>query len=270
MFKNGEYVAYYGFECEKDVLVRYSNPVPGGFVDGYIENFDHVPITKVGDGAFFGGNLIGVTIPEGVKVIGKSAFKNCKQLKKVVLPEGLEEIGNSAFENCYELESIILPSSIKKVGASAFEGCRKLWKIGLPEGLKEVGEIAFAYSALENVVLPSSVEKIGYGAFFGCSRLETVSCPNIKVLPARLFAFCSSLYSVDIPEGVEVLQPHMFHECDKLTLGGSIVLPESIREMTFAFSTNDVEMFTIYAVPGSYAYHEASNLGAIVKDSTSL
>ena len=41
------------------------------------------------------GNEKEVTVPDGVKWIGWSAFRNCVQIEKVVLPFGVTRIGES-------------------------------------------------------------------------------------------------------------------------------------------------------------------------------
>ena len=90
-----------------------------------------------GDFEIVGGKLVkyrGValeeTIPEGVRVIGESAFADRKQLEKffmceiheydappvekLTIPEGVEKIGEGAFDSCFALKKIVIPKSVKE------------------------------------------------------------------------------------------------------------------------------------------------------------
>lgn len=48
-----------------------------------------------------------IVIPEGVKSIGKNAFKGCKGLNTITLPYSLETIGSNAFSDCVNLKKIL-------------------------------------------------------------------------------------------------------------------------------------------------------------------
>lgn len=65
-------------------------------------------------------------VPEGVLLIGESAFSNMVKLIEVVLPEGLTGIGDSAFSNCSNLARLTVPDSVTSIGEGAFEGCDAL------------------------------------------------------------------------------------------------------------------------------------------------
>ena len=65
-------------------------------------------------------------IPDGVKSISESAFRNCSGLTSVVLPDGLTEIGDFAFCWCPSLSSVTIPASMTKIGYYSFDGCESL------------------------------------------------------------------------------------------------------------------------------------------------
>ena len=54
-------------------------------------------------------------IPNGVRIIGRRAFANCRSLSRVTLPDGLECMEDEAFActNAHELKDMVLPSSLK-------------------------------------------------------------------------------------------------------------------------------------------------------------
>jgi len=70
-----------------------------------------------------------VTLSQGLKHIGTSAFDGCQYLTSVSLPAGLKSIGNYAFEFCTSLNDINLPSSLSNIGYGVLNGCTALKKI---------------------------------------------------------------------------------------------------------------------------------------------
>ena len=58
-------------------------------------------------------------MPSTLKRIEYSAFRDCKELKKVLLPDGLEVICMRCFAGSC-LEELVLPKSVKMIGPLAF------------------------------------------------------------------------------------------------------------------------------------------------------
>lgn len=57
-----------------------------------------------------------LTLHEGLKSIGDTAFYGCSSLINVVIPDGVTEIGDYAFGNCKSLLNITIPESVVKCG----------------------------------------------------------------------------------------------------------------------------------------------------------
>ncbi len=74
----------------------------------------------IADGAFSGCNAEEVTFPSQLVTIGNNAFKDCKQLKRIVFSDSIEYIGESAFEGCILLNEINLPDKYIEMNSSAF------------------------------------------------------------------------------------------------------------------------------------------------------
>ena len=94
------------------------------------------------------GNLVNITIPGNVKVIGWNAIRECDRLESVTIEDGVEEISAYAFFLDYSLESIKIPKSVKKIGDYAFADCNNLKVAYLPDFYKDnfdtyVGDNAF-------------------------------------------------------------------------------------------------------------------------------
>ena len=116
-----------------------------------------------------------VIVPEGVKEIGASAFKDCKALESIKIPASVSEISSAAFCGCESLESIELPDGLETIGLMAFCGCKALKAIKLPDGLETIRDTAFLIcKSLESIELPDSVKTIGNYAFKG-SGLKQVN-----------------------------------------------------------------------------------------------
>lgn len=82
-------------------------------------------------------------IPDGVKVIGSSAFYGCHNSENVNIPDGVREIGEMAFANCRSLKKLSIPNSVKRIGENAFNACINLEEVIMSNGVEEIGCSAF-------------------------------------------------------------------------------------------------------------------------------
>lgn len=88
------------------------------------------------------GNDTEVIVPEtiegvSVRKIGKKAFMNSRQLRRVVLPDSIKKLGEWAFAYCGLLEEVELPKRKITVGTGAFLGDRLLARLILRERQKD-------------------------------------------------------------------------------------------------------------------------------------
>ena len=148
---------------------------PGGNVT-IPSTIDGLPVTSVGDYAFYVSTSIAkVTIPNGVTNIGDNAF-NGSSLAGVTLGNNVTTIGSYSFGFCYGLTNVILPDSVTciKDGAGwvggAFGFCESLTNVTFGKGLTNIGVYAFVEChSLTKVVIPKSVAQIGSYAFQACA-----------------------------------------------------------------------------------------------------
>lgn len=104
-------------------------------------------------------DLIQVTIPEGVRLVGAEAFKGCIALETVNLPHDLKIINRDCFNGCVSLNQMQLPYSLKKICSNAFKNCRKITGLKLPENIDEIDENAFddLFEIKDNVLVLKNV-----------------------------------------------------------------------------------------------------------------
>ena len=106
-----------------------------------------------------------IHIPEGVSMIGEYAFRQWRNITKVIIPEGVTVIREYAFWECTSLVEIVFPSTLKIICPSAFKGCENLKEIHLPDDLTKIGKYAFSgCTSLKKCTIPESVESIGEDA----------------------------------------------------------------------------------------------------------
>ncbi len=112
-----------------------------------------------------------VTVPDGVKKIGKGAFHFNNYVQKVLLPDTVTEIDISAFRDCDNL--------------TAVEG----------GSLVRIQENAFSSSLIREIDL-SKVKIIEWGAFWGCEMLDEANLEAVEVLGDYAFYGCENLRTV--------------------------------------------------------------------------
>lgn len=171
-------------------------------------------------------NLI---IPEGVKIIGRHSFYNCKTIETITIPRSVEIIGYNPFTDCSSLSLInyspefvyengalynkdkteliyysipnladifVVPDTVKKIGRSAFFRCLNIKKVVIPEGVLKIERSAFANCTnLQEVAIPESIESLGEWAFLNCGSLNSLILPEGTSTEAHTFLNCSAKIS---------------------------------------------------------------------------
>ncbi len=167
-----------------------------------------------------------IELPETLVTIGDHAFDSCENLTSVVFPEGLKSIGRSAFKST-ALTSIKLPDAIEEIGDSAFMDCSKVMALKLPESLKKINSYSFyrCFSGAEfdstpaeenfnlSVEIPGGVKSIGDYAFYGCAaNFHKYKRQNNTFSDIHYFYYYG-LSSLIIGENVETIGAHAFDGC---------------------------------------------------------
>ncbi|MBR9937643.1 leucine-rich repeat protein [Oscillospiraceae bacterium Marseille-Q3528] len=175
-----------------------------------------------------------VNIPAGIETIGREAFQNCGNIRKVIIPESIQSILNGAFDGCLLLKTagktgsdcdieIGWKTNIPSPVVSLFQYCER---VELPEGIKEIGAYTFSSAdKLEKLIIHGELEAISNNAFSQCELLKTAgeigSDCNIelnfgKKIPSNITGLFKNCVEITIPEGVEQIGDSAFWGCKNL------------------------------------------------------
>ena len=173
------------------------------------------------------------TVPDGIKIIGKHAFQNARNLTEIILPDTLESIDDSAFDDCKNLRRITIPNTVTSIGAWAFHGCDKIERIALSKNVKTIGLYAFGsceslraievdqrnpyycshqgdlytkdmlellqYAIAkkdETFILPAGTEKIAFRAVSDAYFIKIADLQNVQIVGEKAFYYATSLERV--------------------------------------------------------------------------
>lgn len=252
---------------------------PGGAVL-IPDSIDGLPVTRVGDAAFYEGNLTGVTIPGSVTNIGVIAFGACTNLLSVVFSDGLTDISEGAFARCNRLTNVAISATVSHIGNRAFYACTSLHAItvdplnafysGVDGALfNKEQSILIQYpvgNTAEYYTIPGGVITIGTEAFAYCSSLIAITIPeSVSSIEDGAFSWCPALYDVTIPDTVTSIGQSAFHFCTGLV---NIILPYGLTDIgreTFSGCTNLATISIPYSVTnlGANSFSQCTRLTAV-------
>ena len=239
--------------CEINFDNAGSNPLAMGGVDLIIGsnkvtsiNTTDNNITAIGKYAFVGYmSLEFVTLGDGIKSIGRSAFEGCS-IENMELGHDIASVGNYAFNGCFidrlavgfdipdfnldctstshwfydlSLRELVITDGVKSIGNYAFNKLQGVESITLGDSVEYVGKGAFAnLSTLVDLTLGEGIKSLDEHAFYACSALSEVVLPEgIEAIGDYAFDSCSQLAHIDIPSGVTTIGEYAFDNCDSLT-----------------------------------------------------
>ena len=229
-------------------------------------------VTIVGNSAFERNtSLTAVVLPDSVVTIGANAFQSCTGLTKAELSSKLEKIANYAFDNCKALKEIQIPETVTEIGSGAFQYCAGLTELTLPEGLQTIGESAFAgCSGLTRLAIPDGVQSVGINAFHSTSAQLCCSMGSraAEALSRRGYDFCTETwklrYTFDSDKQVNGLRAERYLGSD-----AAVTLPEGTT-LIGGSAFKDCAFITSVTLPekllsiGNYAFSGCTGLTEIV------
>ena len=140
---------------------------------------DGVPVTHIGEEAFRGNKTItGVVLPDGLLVIGNTAFYTRTLTGTVTLPPSLRVADYESFL-LTNVTGVYVLSENCTIGRRAFENTPAEF-LYIREGCKvALDQNSFAYSGeMLYAVIPASVTSIHSDAFQTCPKLTIVTPPG--------------------------------------------------------------------------------------------
>lgn len=136
-------------------------------------------VVCIGERAFMGCQLDGISLPSTITRIGDSAFSGCNGISSQNIPEHIEYIGDNAFYGSSLSGSLTIPLSCKYVGNSAFFDT-------------DITELSFDYTPI------ISICTIGNYAFGNCDMLRTVNLNGLFYhIGSNPFMRCDNLTEIE-------------------------------------------------------------------------
>lgn len=274
-----------GFHGEDFLKLRISNTNP------YYEIKNLCLLEKQTGRLIGNGNNQSIDIPDGVTVIGNSAFTYQTDLQSVYIPQSVKKIEDGAFKNSI-VSTIIYGGSLEewvKISANIPElsnvpvDCmlkedrrnEKLFDFEKHEG-KEYSEDFLSYRVFEYYAIslkqgidcPSKitiplrfkglkVAKIKYAAFKNCTALESVEIPEgIDTIESYAFYGCINLSSISIAPSVRSIGSLAFSKCEKLV---QVVLPSNLTKVDVGLFGDCVNLYSV-TIPRSVTSIESCAL----------
>ncbi|MFR1304245.1 leucine-rich repeat protein [Eubacterium callanderi] len=197
--------------------------IPNGFTDIEVSAFkDMKQITRI-------------ILPKTLRYIDERAFYGCENLKEVVMFNGVEVIGAEAFQGCKALETIHLPRSLSILSNAVFKNCTSLRSVTGMKHIRCIEDNAFwNCRSLTDIEMPHGEIEIGTAAFYRCESLKKLSLPY---LIKRIRSHCfdgAGLKELFLPEGLEKIEDGAFLHCEQLK---RLVIPKTLSEIgRFAFA----------------------------------
>lgn len=185
-------------------------------------------VVALGERAFYGATLSGITIPSSVTRIKYGCFLYANAPSSINVPASVTEIEQLAF-SAYGLTSInvdennpnyrtiegmlfskdtttivecpvgksgpvILPQNTVRIAPNAFTDCSGVTSISLHEGLYSIGSFAFrSCIGLTYIGIPASVSYIGVNIFEYCNTLSNI---NIASGNTHFYSDGTMIYSI--------------------------------------------------------------------------
>lgn len=152
---------------------------------------------------------------DGTVAIDPYSFAFHRSIEEVVLPEGVAVIGDSAFRICGRLRSVVLPSSLRSIGKEAFLDT-VLESLALPAALEEMGADALVTAGAHHGAEPRTLRSLAVHGDNPCFYVESGILCQRGEYGDRALAFDDATADVVMPEAVESIAPYVFSNAENI------------------------------------------------------
>ena len=186
----------------------------------------HSGITRIGAGAFYETLLTQVRITNPDCEIGNSCFSN-SQVSSISLPQGMKKLGRHVFFYCVNLTSLTLPEGMEEIGLMCFSSCN-LTSVNLPSTMVKLDSCALQDNPFSSINL-KNVKYVGRQAFSMCTNLTTVtSNGKLEEIDGAAFTRCP-ITTAYLPEGLLTINMNAYFRCTNLN---SFTVPTTVTTIT--------------------------------------
>ena len=230
----------------------------------------------------------GTVIPNGVTIIGYTAFEFCDGLTSINIPNGVLSIDDRAFQGCDNLTSIYISNSVTSIGDGAFRNCYNLNSVSVTWD-EPISISSDVFSNCPNAILyvPSgcvdAYKTANYWKEFkdikeACVNIEDdVICYNILSETDKTVEVIAGKEkytgSLDIPSAVVIenvpysviqIGNYAFEGCSNLT---SITIPNSVVSIGKSVFSGCSGLTSIKIKSGNPKYDSRNDCNAIIETS---
>ena len=186
----------------------------------------HAGITRIGMGAFYETLLTRVSIPNPDCEIGNSCFSN-SQVSSISLPQGMKKLGRHVFFYCTNLTSLTLPEGMEEIGMMCFGSCN-LTTVNLPSTMVKLDSCSLQDNPFTSINL-KNVKFVGRQAFSQCTNLTSVTSNGmLEEIDGAAFTRCP-LTTAYLPEGMLTIIMNAYFRCTNMN---SFTVPSTVTTIT--------------------------------------
>lgn len=257
---------------------------------------DGFPVTTIGNGAFYGENLVSISFPNSITKIKAGAFDYTPWLSKkreenpivienniliswdktknetdVIIPDGVISIAGRVFKD-YDMVSVTIPNSVVYIGDEAFSECYYLSNVIMSDSITEIGDKAFnSCTKLTSITIPNGTKSIGDYAFAGCEKLVDVTIAD-SIMSAGCYVF-GGHFGETTPWLEEKRKENPIVVVgsvviDGITCNGDVIIPDNVTEIAEeAFWGSELNSITFpdsIVKIGDSAFGNCKNLSSVV------
>ncbi len=203
-------------------------------------------IKKIGQSAFRNfdkkeDSLVEIVLPKSLRIIEANAFSSRKKLKKINIPNGVEEIVSGTFWECEQLEEVYIPASVNKIHLNAFPK----YKGDDPYSSEtkcmfrtiKVDEDNENYCSDDGILLSKDRKQLFFIPYI--KQKEKITIPiGVEVISDNLFYKNDFIIELELPDTIKSIGKSSFSECNNLK---KIKLPkylESVEDYSFCNCKN--------------------------------